>query len=192
MPSEAFSWSLGWDPAAASAVADSQKWVLTAMQKHGQPLVTMLWRILGNEADVCDAYQDTFLQLSHYADGKKPNNVKAFVFRTASNVAISLLRRRKVHIKAIRIVAGKAEFLHETDFADDFDSGRLRDALRTNIARLPDKLRSVVVLRDLAELSYPQVAKIVDVSVASVRVYRCRAIQLLSGWMTRQDGDNHG
>jgi DNA-directed RNA polymerase specialized sigma24 family protein len=26
----------------------------------------MLWRILGNEQDVCDAYQDTFLQLAHY------------------------------------------------------------------------------------------------------------------------------
>ena len=46
------------------AVARSQRWVLTAMQHHGAALVGMLWRILGNEQDVCDAYQETFLRLA--------------------------------------------------------------------------------------------------------------------------------
>lgn len=58
--------------AAADSVAVSQRWVLAAMQKHGPSLVAMLWRILGNEQDVCDAYQDTFVQLAHSRDGQVP------------------------------------------------------------------------------------------------------------------------
>lgn len=189
MPSRAASWSLSWDPTRAESVVASQRWVLSVMQKHGGPLVTMLWRILGNEADVCDAYQDTFLQLAHCQDGRKPNNIKAFVFRTASNVAISLLRRRKVHLRACRILADRSDESRRTDYVGDLDSQRLREVLRVQVARLPDRLRSVVVLRDLAELPYPQVAKILGVSVATVRVYRCRAIQLLGRWMERRGGE---
>ncbi len=148
----------------------------------------MLWRILGSDADVCDAYQDTFLHLANYRGGRKPDNVKAFVFRTASNVAISLLRRRKAHSKACLALAGELGKAGQTYDACDLDSGRLRETLRDQIARLPEQLRSVVILKDLAELSYPQVAKMLGVSVGTARVYRCRAIQLLAGWMTRLNG----
>ncbi len=64
------------------------------MQSWGPELVTMLWRILGNEQDVCDAYQNTFLKLAHFEGGRKPEHIKAYVFRSAANVAISMLRRR--------------------------------------------------------------------------------------------------
>ena len=67
---------LRWDLAAASSVEKSQQWVLSAMQKRGPALISMLWRILGNEQDVCDAYQQTFLQLAHYPEMKKPDNIQ--------------------------------------------------------------------------------------------------------------------
>ena len=56
---------LGWDWADTSdrPVDISRQWVLSAMHRHGATLTALLWRILGNEQDVCDAYQDTFLQL---------------------------------------------------------------------------------------------------------------------------------
>ena len=54
-----------WDFVGTESLAHNQRWVLSAMNKYGQELITMLWRILGNEQDVCDAYQDVFLQLSH-------------------------------------------------------------------------------------------------------------------------------
>ena len=94
-----------WDFAVAESLNQSQQWVLCAMQKYGQGLVTMLWRILGNEQDVCDAYQDTFLRLAHYEGGQKPERVKAYVFRTASNVAISMLRHKTAEKRLSRSIA---------------------------------------------------------------------------------------
>jgi len=172
------------DGVVAESVAVSQQWVLPAMQAHGSPLVSMLWRILGNEQDVCDAYQNTFLQLAYHKSGRKPRNVKAYLFRTASNAAVTILRRKKLHEKTCREVAQRTDVQHHLCGAHDLDAGDLREQLRCCIARLPDHLQRVVLLRDLAELSYAQVAKILGISSASARVYRRRAIKILAVWMS--------
>ena len=180
MSTNAATISLLWDWADAQSVAGSQRWILTAMSQHGPALVTLLWRILGQEQDVCDAYQDTFLQLAHCQNGGKPRNAKAYLFRTASNVAISMLRRKKCSHKHSQLLARSAPSVQNPDYAQEFDSKNLQDALRFQIARLPEQLRAVIVLRDLAELPYKQAAQIMGVSTATARVYRCRAVQLLA------------
>ncbi|MDH4202255.1 MAG: hypothetical protein OEV87_05125 [Phycisphaerae bacterium] len=70
---------LTFDLTQAHSVPKSQRWVLVAMQEFGPALVSMLWRILGREEDVCDAYQDTFLRLAHLPDQQKPRNVRAYL-----------------------------------------------------------------------------------------------------------------
>jgi hypothetical protein len=49
MFSKAIKCELGWDLALSGSVDSAQRWVLSAMQRHGQELVVMLWRILGND-----------------------------------------------------------------------------------------------------------------------------------------------
>jgi RNA polymerase sigma factor (sigma-70 family) len=174
-----------WDFAVTETVAESQRWILTAMHKHGQELVTMLWRILGNEQDVCDVYQDTFLQLAHHEGGRKPKYVKAYVFRTANNIAISKLRRTIVERKGLAApVAGRKTV---NSPATELDTKSLQEALRNCIAQLPEHLRNVVMLRDLGELSYPQLSRILGISAGTARVYRCKAIRLLSAWMNKEE-----
>ena len=182
MDSKAISGMLGRDAAVLALGELSQQWVLSAMQKHGQGLIAMLWRILGNEQDVCDAYQDTFLQLAHYKNNSKPEHIKAYVFRTAGNVAITMLRRRRIEAKSMTAIAQNVA----ADHAAELDADYLRQNLRSAIAHLPDYLRSVVIFRDLAELPYIQVGKILGISAATARVYRHKAIHLLSVWMKEE------
>ncbi|MBN1554418.1 MAG: sigma-70 family RNA polymerase sigma factor [Phycisphaerae bacterium] len=179
--------ALLWDSTAVEPLVASRHWVLTAMQRHGPALITMLWRLLGNEQDVCDVYQETFLRLASRSDKTPPNRLKAFVFRSASNTAVSLLRRRTTHERACRRVAQHVESTDGRRPSVDLHVGELREALRNGIARLPERLQLVLVLKDIAEMSYPRVAKLLNLSVASVRVYRYRALRLLSRWMARQD-----
>lgn len=176
--------------AASASVEAGQQWILTAMNKHGEQLVSLLWRILGNEQDVCDAYQDTFLQLAHYKSCQKPGNVKAYLFRTASNTAISILRRKKSQSKAIR---AKGQFDGKSDIehigkSHDLDTHKLQEQLRIQIGCLPEHLRNVVLLRDLAEMSYIQVSGILGISVGTARVYRRRAVQMLAVIMAKENG----
>ncbi len=184
MISKAESYRLLWNFALPESASATQKWVLGAMQSEGPELITMLWRILGNEQDVCDAYQDTFLHLAHYENGIKPRNIKAYLFRSASNTAISILRRRLIERKNLPDVAA----VQKTEMtASDLDSSHLQQQLRCNIARLPEYLRNVITLHDLAEFPYSQVAKILGITETSARVYKHKAIQLLAVWMNREE-----
>jgi len=165
-------------------VEQSQRWILSTMSRHGQELVTMLWRILGNEQDVCDAYQSTFLQLAHYQARQKPEHVKAYIFRTASNVAITVLRRKIAERKRLSRTAQKAKRVNSPE--DQLDSKLLAESLRCCMAQLPEHLRDVIMLRDLGELSYAQVGRMLGITPATARVYRCKAIQLLAVWMGKE------
>jgi len=203
MFSKTVSYGLLWDFAVSEAVSEDQRWILSTMQKHGQELITLLWRILGNEQDVCDAYQDTFLQLAHYEGGQstgcltaKPKHVKAYIFRTANNVAISMLRRRVAERKrtSTTIVTGKNAATGGFPYpallgspAEELDSKYLQETLRGCIAQLPEHLRNVITLRDLAELSYAEIGGILGISAATARVYRCKALQILTVLMGREE-----
>src|SRR4030043_284642 len=133
MPDKAVSYGTLWDFIGFETIADDQRWILSAMQKHGQEIVTMLWRILGNEQDVCDAYQDTFLQLAHYEGGRKPEHVKAYVFRTANNIAISMLRRRIAERNRLSMPLSTTSV---SSPAKEIDSKYLQETLRSYIALL--------------------------------------------------------
>ncbi|MBW8015026.1 MAG: sigma-70 family RNA polymerase sigma factor [Planctomycetes bacterium] len=183
MSSNSAAIGLRWDLAAVSSVEKSQQWVLSAMQKRGPALISMLWRILGNEQDVCDAYQQTFLQLAHYQDMKKPANLEAYLFRTASNTAISMLRDKRLRDRSAAKLASSATETTYPDFAGDLDAKHLQAKLRAAISELPDYLKDVVVLRDMAEMPYAQIGKILSIPAATARVYRCKAINLLARWM---------
>jgi len=182
---KAISYDLLWNAGGCEAVDASQQWVLAAMQRHGPELVTMLWRILANEQDVCDAYQTTFVRLAHREDGQQPRHVRAYLFRTASNAAITMLRRRQVESKSLSNLGPCSCACERAE--RDFDTRHLAENLRRYIAELPDHLRSVVTLRDLGELPYREVARIMGISTGTARVYRCKAVQLLAAWMSKEE-----
>jgi len=184
MADRTISIELMWDVAIPKSLESTQRWILSAMQCHGRELINMLWRILGNEQDVCDAYQDTFLKLAHHQFSSKPDNIKAYVFRSASNSAVSILRRKLIEKNKISSVAEN----NTSHTSGELNSGLLQESLRTGIARLPDLLRDVITLRDLADLSYEQVGTILGITPATARVYRCKAVQLLSVWLRKETG----
>ena len=173
-----------WDFIGSDTVAKNQRWVLSAMHKYGQELITMLWRILGNEQDVCDVYQDTFLQLAHFEGGRKPSHVKAYVFRTANNIAISILRRKIAERN--RISKSSLNRIDEHSPYEELDSKFLQETLRDCISKLPEHLRNVIILRDLAQISYAEIGSILNISTGTARVYRCKAVQLLAAWMSKE------
>ena len=163
-----------------------QRWVLEAMAEHGLGIINILWRILGNDDDVCDAYQETFLKLAGRTALQDKTKIKAYLFRTASNAAIDILRRNERRKKLHEDLAvQKRKMVQGERF--DFDTRRLIDLLREKLLCLPDSLQKVIMLRDIGEMTYRDVAEVLEISPEAARVYRRRAVIMLAELMSRSE-----
>ena len=163
---------------ARESVRADQRCLLDVMQNHGSGLVQMLWRILGNQADVADAYQEIFCRLAVMLHEGRSWNKTGYIYRIASNIAIDMLRRRK-HFCQVQDDIGQASTL-ESDPASVFEQKDQRQRLRDAIGNLPDHLRHALVLREFAELDYHVIASEMRISTATARQYRHRAMRTLA------------
>ena len=160
-------------------------WIMRIMDAEGPAILHMLKRILGVDADVMDAFQECFCRLATRTDGKNLTRAKAYVYRTAANIAVEMIRtrtRHRAHVPAIAATAAIVARRRSESLPDDGSSREAEVAeLREAIAQLPTHLRNVVVLRDLGRLSYREVGQTLGIGPATARVYRRHAVVMLSG-----------
>ena len=164
-------------PASTSA-HPHHAWVVRVIHREGAGILRMLWRLLGREADVMDAYQDCFCKLASRKTQGRVVSARAYAYRTAANIAIEMMRvrqRRQAHLPAIALEQGRRR-TQEGDGEAEERFGRLREA----IAQLPAHLRNVIILRDLNRYSYAQVGRILGIEPATARVYRRHAVVKLA------------
>lgn len=163
-----------------SGIRSNQAWVLSVMRKDGAAIVRLLWRMLGREDDVLDAYQECFCKLIALAEKEGEPPCRSFVYKVATNVALDMARRRKTQRTHLEPVAQIATERASAQSAGGASSELMIEELRAAIETLPERLRDVIVLRDLAELSYRDVARTLNLTAGTARVYRREAIVMLS------------
>ena len=152
---------------------------------------------LTSETDAPDVLQETFLQVyRHLPSFRGESQFGTWLYRIASNAA--LMHRRT---KARRPAESLEQFLPRFDAegkhvstpaelqvasrADELlDRRLLADKARDGIARLPDLYRDAFVLRDLEGMSTADVARILGVEPAAVRVRVHRARLMLRGYLS--------
>ncbi len=154
-------------------------WIEKIICSDGSAILRMLWKLLGNEQDVLDAYQDCWCSLAALAQPEGLRSARAFAYRTATNIAIEMIRRkarRRDHWGDV--VQSRTR---ETQPVDGPPPGEDPPVdLRGAIARLPQHLQNVIALRDLGRLSYKEVAKILGIEGGTARVYRRQAVVRLA------------
>ena len=169
------------DQLASAQVADDQRWILTLMRRQGPVVVSMLWRMLGCEADVLDAYQSAICNLTAKGKNHIGANRAGYFYRASLNAGVEILRRRKTRSEHwLRVVDAHEGRSHPATPSASFDRVEETTRLREAIGRLPAQLRNVIVLRDLAELPYRKVAKTLGIQVTTARLYRRQAVVRLA------------
>lgn len=141
------------------------------------------YRLLGNEADALDAVQDGFIKaLTHLRNFQGRSTFKTWLLRVVSNASLDLgrQRRRREAIRIDTLVAGEREaiepLLHEENATSGLEQADFRRLLNHALARLPEPQRRTFVLHAEAELSYREVADILEISIGTVmsRLYYAR------------------
>ena len=155
---------------------------------HLDPLFSAALRLTKNERDAEDLVQDTCMRAYRFFDRfERGTNIKAWLFKILTNTFINRYRRK---VKERSVVEGAdRESVQErfvsrdaTDYAANpeqyfFDRLLSDDVLRA-IDTLPIDFRLVVILADLQEFSYKEIAEILECPVGTVmsRLFRGRKL----------------
>jgi len=168
--------------------------------QHLDPMYSAALRLTKNERDAEDLVQDTFLRAYRFFDKfERGTNMKAWLFKILTNTFINRYRRR---VKERTVVEGsERDTVHDrfisrdaTEYAANpeqyFFDRLLSDDILGAIDSLPIDFRLVVILADLQEFSYKEIAEILGCPVGTVmsRLYRGR--KLLQKMLRRYAGES--
>lgn len=162
-----------------ATVNDDQQWLLDLMRKNGLTIISLLWRMLGSREDVLDAYQTAVCRLAARGKGKIGSNRAGYFYRTAMNAGIEIMRNRKRR-QALWPSVQAAQADRRPAAAPAAGHQDTLQRLRRAIATLPPHLRNVVALRDLGEMPYRKVARLLGITCGTARLYRRQAILRLA------------
>lgn len=138
-----------------------------------KPLYNVVYRWLWDRMESQDVVQEAFLRCWRARDRIRAETFKAFVFRTALNLAANRRRRNKLW----RLVS----FDSLPNEPQDVRGGPsvVSPRIQRAIDELPDRLKRVLLLCELAGMSYGEVAAATGVKEGTVGSRRNRALALL-------------
>ncbi|WP_205754675.1 RNA polymerase sigma factor [Pseudarthrobacter sp. NamE2] len=137
---------------------------------------TMLWsvclRVTGNTFDAEDALQDTLLAAWRNIGGfRGESGFGTWIYRIASNAAMSIVRSRRD--TALEI---PENLVAERDFAEQLAAA---DVIQQALKSIPEDFRVALVLRELCDFTYAQIAEHQGVGVPTVKTRISRARRAL-------------
>ena len=151
------------------------------VNRYRNRLINFVFRFVGTKEESEDIVQDTFVKLYEKKDYYRPiNEFSTWIFTIAFNLAKTELRKRKRRKTSSLSDLG----LENKDFdvpvqdttdeetLDEFADSQIQDAIQS----LQIHFRTALILRDIEELSYEEISKILDVPLGTIksRINRAR------------------
>ena len=174
----------------AEAEHDRARRFRDAALPHLDDVFTLASYLMRNVADAEDAVQECYLRGLRYFDSYRGQAIKPWLLAILRNVCNDELTRRGKRESLIDCVdeqptADERPMWHEPQASPEAALLKFEDGatLRRLVAALPHQFREVIVLREVNELSYQQIAEIAGVPVGTVmsRLARARST-LRSAW----------
>ena len=137
-----------------------------------------------NRADAEDLVQETYLRAMSAFEHLRPNsNLKSWLFTILRNIYLNQIRDGHSHLQ-VDIDApahGRWEFEDKssTDPLFLYAAKEKQADVRKAIEKLPDAYREVIVLREFEEMSYEQIAQVLDCPSGTVMSRLSRARETL-------------
>ncbi|XXM71598.1 RNA polymerase sigma factor SigW [Lysinibacillus sphaericus] len=142
------------------------------------------FRMLGNRHEAEDIAQEAFIRA--YVNIETFNQKRKFstwLFRIATNLCIDRIRKKKPDYYLDAEVAGTDGLTMYSQVAadvqmpeDEVENMELQETIQKEISKLPEKYRSVIVLKYIEELPLQEISEILDMPLGTVktRVHRGR------------------
>jgi RNA polymerase sigma-70 factor (ECF subfamily) len=154
--------------------------------------------ITKNSEDAKDLLQETYYKAyrfwSHFEQG---SNIKAWLFRIMKNSYINLYRKEYKESKKVEYqehhvpfhTTPELSFDHKDLFGKPYEE-LFGDEIARSIESLTDAFKTVILLSDVQELTYEEIAKIIDCPLGTVRSRLFRGRKLLQKKLYSYAKDN--
>lgn len=149
------------------------------VRQHKDRIYTQAYYLLGGHEDAEDATQEVLLKIWERLDEVPRVHMTAWIMKVTRNLCIDCLRRRQ------RGGAGDEEKRSEEPYSTFPDPERrveqneIQRHIRREMQALPEPLRSVVILREIQDFKYEEIARAMDIPLNSVKVYLYRGRRIL-------------
>lgn len=132
-----------------------------------------MFRILKNEEETRDALQDLMLKLwSKRKELEHCSNFEAYVITMAKNYSFDLLKKKRP------VLAGEKETYKMLNIESESNEAEINEKygfVHRTIEKLPEKLKTVIRLRDIDGFSFEEIKEITGFEVPYLRVILSRA-----------------
>jgi RNA polymerase sigma-70 factor (ECF subfamily) len=177
---------------AAARAGDDDAFARLVEATHGD-VFTLALRLTGNVHDAADVVQEAYLKAYRGLPAFRGDaRFTTWLYRITANCASTHLRGRQRH---------RHEELDHDDAETDadvpgpeaaVDNGQLRSELLAALDELPSGLRSVVILRDVYDLTHADIGAHLGISVTAAKVRLHRGRSRLRAAMERGAGATKG
>ena len=149
------------------------------IERYEQQLYGMIYRLLGNSTDAADVVQEVFLKVFRTIGSfREQSSLRTWIYRIAVNEAHNHRRWFARHCnREVSMEVERADRQNPLEIAADpgrspFDQaldGENRMLIERALTRINPVFRTAVVLRDIQNLSYEEIAEILQVSLGTVK-----------------------
>lgn len=162
----------------------------TIIEEYERLVSHIVFRMVHNTSDHEDLCQDIFIKVFHHLSSFKfESKFSTWIAQIAYNTCINHLEKKKV--KLFHDLTAEEQTLES--YADDTISpdqfterADISRRLQTEIAELPLQFRTILTLFHLDEMSYRDIAAIMDLPEGTVKSYLFRARRLLKDRLLRK------
>jgi RNA polymerase sigma-70 factor (ECF subfamily) len=161
---------------------------------HLDAVYTLARYLMRNEADADDAVQECYLRALRHFDTLQNPDIKPWLFAILRNVCRAQYGERSGVV--LYGAGAEGEIPEETvplwrETGDSPETEALRkldsETIRRLIATLPDAFREAIVLREIDDLSYREIAEVVGAPVGTVMSRLARARSMLrTAWLATE------
>ncbi len=168
---------------AARAHARDPQAIRLITTRNNQRLYRAAWSVLRNRADAEEAVQDAYVKAFTTGRFEGRSSLATWLTRIVVNEALSHKRAAEARKRSL----ADADIAQIDDYCDKLMSvsfrspefqmlrAELAKAIEAAIARLPEDFRTVLVLRDIEDMSVEETAEALDILAATVKTRHLRA-----------------
>jgi len=166
------------------------------IDRYEQPIFSMVYRLVGNQTDACDVVQEVFLKVFRSVHSfREQSSLRTWIYRIAVNEAHNHRRWFVRHCRReVPIEKDRPDYDYSIELAQDpgrspYDQAldsETRAIVERALTKINPLFRTAVVLRDIQNMSYEEIADILQISLGTVKSRILRGREALRRELNQQ------